>query len=399
MEKGSKISSDTFAWWGISFGLLALGIYLAASSWKAALIVLFASVISNPFIYLRIKEKLRLNKWMNLQVVGTWLLLVSAPFVMYAHQNEIEANRQALLQQQADIAAKKAAELAAQQKKEQEDAERKRVELVAADFKINKGEILSRLDAATQGMDIEAASELIKNYSIVKDPNFTEKENAYYAARAAYEQKLDAERKAKEQAEAKAREIELAKKAKIEAEENYKTRIRSYALDPYTVDQYPKTVAKYKSRLKEIERMRRRAAEMAIDSGKCDYVEAVELSDSRSSLRNIHIWVDCTNQQRFYLSEKEIKDATPVRAESEKAWDTDDARTACRELIKDNATIPSSVDIHVFGSDVYRSQADGRVVITFNFDAKNEYGAEIGYTANCYFEPQRAGTIEVSLRR
>lgn len=94
--------------------------------------------------------------------------------------------------------------------------------------------------------------------------------------------------------------------------DKYARKIRSSALSPYTKQGYPKTVAKYGSRLAEIESLRRKAAEMAVDSGKCDYVLMSGLSDSKSSLNHLHFWVDCRNKQRIYLDEFQIKKGSQV---------------------------------------------------------------------------------------
>ena len=383
---------NDIGWWIFSIALLVLSIYVATESLLAAPIVLLAVLLSNPYFNFHIKEKIIFIGSLNFKIVGVWCCLLASTLVMTAHMSAVAKEKQAILQEKARIAEQQAASFATQQKLEQENAERKRLEQIRDEFERDKVTILEKMDIATAKMDVDVASELVYKYSFLNDVEFSSKAAAYTTLR-------DRQRTKEREEQLKEKNKQWAAEAEAKNKENYKAHIRNYALDPYTPDQYPKLIAKYKTRLKEIEIMRRRAAEMAIDSGKCDYVETVEISDSKSSLRDVRLFVDCTNQQRFYLSENEIKNSSPARAESEKAWSTDSARTACRELIKDNATIPSSVDIHVFGSDVYRSQADGRVVITFNFDAKNEYGAEVGYVANCYFEPQRAGTIEISLRR
>lgn len=83
---------------------------------------------------------------------------------------------------------------------------------------------------------------------------------------------------------------------------DYASRIRPYAYDPYTPDFYPKTVAKFGPRLREIEQHRQTALRKAIDTGKCDFAEVVELS-IKSTLTNLIYWVDCENGQRFWFDE------------------------------------------------------------------------------------------------
>ena len=179
----------------------------------------------------------------------------------------------------------------------------------------------------------------------------------------------------------------------------YARKISSYALTPYDAENYPKTIRQYGSRLEEIEQLRRKAAEMAVDSGKCDFAEIVELSSSKSSLTHLHFWVDCRNRERIRLDEFEIKGKETVLTQKEKAWDESSARIACREAIKSRALIPSELDIHdIIGTSFYEAPVTHNVVITMNFDAKNAFGIEIPYTAKCYFQPGEVGEIELNRR-
>lgn len=182
--------------------------------------------------------------------------------------------------------------------------------------------------------------------------------------------------------------------------DKYTRKISSSALLPYTKKDYPKTIAKYGSRLAEIEKLRRKAAEMAIDSGKCDYVLSSELSDSKSELRHLHFLVDCKNSQRVYLDEFQIQKSAPVLTQQEKAWTKESALTACRDAIKSRALIPSEVDIHsVLGTSFYEAPKTHNVVLKMDFDAKNALGGEIPYTATCHFAPGEIGTIEIQIKQ
>ncbi len=180
----------------------------------------------------------------------------------------------------------------------------------------------------------------------------------------------------------------------------YARKISSSALMPYDAKNYPKTFKQYGSRIKEIEQLRRKAAEMAVDSGKCDFAEIVELSDSKSTLKHLHFWVDCRNGERIRLDEFEIKGKGQVLTQQEKAWDEASARTACRNAIKARALIPSEVDIHdIIGTSFYEAPVTHNVVLTMDFDARNAFGGEIPYTAKCYFQPGEVGEIEVHKRQ
>ena len=181
----------------------------------------------------------------------------------------------------------------------------------------------------------------------------------------------------------------------------HKAEIPDYALTPYTQDQYPKLFAAFGSRIADVERLRRSAAEKAAASPTCDRVEMVELSQERSSLSELHFFVDCANVTRFRFSEPELAAAsTPALSESQKAWSEADARLACEDLIRQSATIPTTVKIHSFlGTSVFKAPSTGNLVVTSNFDAKNAFGTEIGYQAKCYFKPGIAtGTVEIQKR-
>lgn len=184
------------------------------------------------------------------------------------------------------------------------------------------------------------------------------------------------------------------------ATSSHKAEIADYALSPYTADQYPKLFAAFGGRIKDVERLRRIAAEKAAESPTCDRVEIVELSQGRSSLSDLNYFVDCANTTRFRFSEAELASARPAASESQKAWDEGEARSACADLIRQSATIPTSVRVHSFlGTSVYKAPSTGNVVVTSDFNAKNAFGTEIGYRAKCYFEPGIAtGKIEISQR-
>lgn len=85
----------------------------------------------------------------------------------------------------------------------------------------------------------------------------------------------------------------------------YASRIRPYAYYPYTVEQYPKTVAEFRPRLPEIERHKKAALLKAIDTGQCDFATSVELS-TKSTLTNLIYWVDCENGQHFWFYEDDF---------------------------------------------------------------------------------------------
>jgi hypothetical protein len=181
-------------------------------------------------------------------------------------------------------------------------------------------------------------------------------------------------------------------------QDKYNDRIDPSGLSPYTTKGYPKTVEKYKARLNEVEYFRRRTAEMVLDSGKCKFIEYVELS-TKSALNNLKFFADCRNGQRVYLNEIEITKGEKVLTQADKSWGEQAARKACIDAIKSSAMLPSELDIHHFtGTSVYKAPTTHNVVVTINFDAKNLLGAEIPHTATCHFEPGKVGTVDIEIR-
>lgn len=180
----------------------------------------------------------------------------------------------------------------------------------------------------------------------------------------------------------------------------YARKISQSAFSAYTKEQYPNTFSKYGSRINEIEGLRKKAAEVPVDSGKCDYVLTSELSvDDKSTVNNPIFWIDCRNGQRIYISESQIKDGAPILTQKEKSWDKQNAISACQREIKDRALIPSKVDIHtILGTSFYRAPTTHNVVLRMDFNAKNPLGAYIPYTAICHFEPGEIGNIEIQSR-
>jgi len=139
---------------------------------------------------------------------------------------------------------------------------------------------------------------------------------------------------------------------------------------------------------------------MAVDSGKCDQAQIVELSDSKSTLQRLYFWVDCRNGERIYLDEFQIAAGATVKTQKEKAWTRSDAMNACSKAIKDRSLLPSELDIHVIlGTEFYQAPTTHNMVLHMDFDAKNAFGVKIPYTGTCYFPPGEVGSIEIQPRR
>jgi hypothetical protein len=109
----------------------------------------------------------------------------------------------------------------------------------------------------------------------------------------------------------KTKQVEKPKQVSRTSADKYEGKISDYALSPYTKSGYPKTVAVFGSRLPEIEKLRRKAAEISIDDGSCSGVSMAELSTSKSTLQHLQFWVDCEDNSRVTMDEFQISTKKP----------------------------------------------------------------------------------------
>lgn len=367
--------------WLFSLMFVSVAVYIAIDqAWLTALLMVVAAFLINPLAH---QKAVRKAPWYERYNLGLWAILgivLLANISYYRHVQAVYDERLALLAEQQRQRAIEQQKVAEQRRV---DAMKKRLATeaqAANEFTAKRLEVLDNLSRAIQEERFTDAKTIIDKYSPVSDSDLLALSNEYDLKNGAFKAK------------------EAAAKAERKRQENYTSRIRAYAIDKYTSTQYPKLSAKYRSRLTEIEKFRRTAAERVIDSGKCDYVENVQLSDE-SSLRSLKFFIDCANQNRIYLTEAELKSGAEVRTQAENSWDEGEAIVACRGMTKRSATIPSSVNFHSFtGTSAKTAKTTGNVQVLLDFDAKNGFGAEIGYTARCIFEPRKQGSIEIFIR-
>lgn len=79
----------------------------------------------------------------------------------------------------------------------------------------------------------------------------------------------------------------------------------AYAIPAYNPDKLSTLVKPYESRLPEIERFRRLAAQKALATGQCQRVEDDELN-SRSQLNLLVFLVNCSSGANLYFNENEL---------------------------------------------------------------------------------------------
>lgn len=133
------------------------------------------------------------------------------------------------------------------------------------------------------------------------------------------QQALGAEERKRAEAQQKAEEASrleaLAQRKKLAKVESDLTQamikknplqFSAYAIPPYEPEKLPENVKPYESRLVEIEKFRRIAAQKALASGKCQRVEDDGLhSSSKSDL--LVVLVSCSSGASFQYNENELK--------------------------------------------------------------------------------------------
>jgi hypothetical protein len=87
--------------------------------------------------------------------------------------------------------------------------------------------------------------------------------------------------------------------------ENPKT-FSPFAIPPYVPDKLSDLVKNYSDRLADIERLRRLAAQKALESGQCGRVESAELND-KSTKALLALLVNCSSGKAFYYTEEDLK--------------------------------------------------------------------------------------------
>lgn len=79
----------------------------------------------------------------------------------------------------------------------------------------------------------------------------------------------------------------------------------AFAIPPYLADKLPPLVKEYETRLPDIEKFRRLAAQKALATGDCRRVESDVLS-VKSTIDQLVFSVDCSSAKTFYFNETEL---------------------------------------------------------------------------------------------
>lgn len=169
------------------------------------------------------------------------------------------------------------------------------------------------------------------------------------------------------------------------------------AWEEMTRKAYPKEFAKMgDAGMKRVNVLGPQLVQRAAESPECDAVEIVILSLDRSTKANPAFIVDCRNRKRFIMTEADLSGAGPASLQSKMNKSDAEYSTQCSQAIRSQLKNPSSYDRHITSNNVQRAQT-GNVVVSFNFTAKNDLGAELDHKARCVFTPD--GQMEASIDR
>jgi hypothetical protein len=145
---------------------------------------------------------------------------------------------------------------------------------------------------------------------------------------------------------------------------------------------YPRLFQKLGDRVFEVEGLGRKAANLAIQTGDCDRVLYVDVSEGRSTREELQFFVDCDNETRVRVTETQIAEG---RVESSETREERERRVAS-QMVRDDRLIseakasvravlrdPSSAD---FGN-VFVSEKEGLVTCGY-VNARNGFGGMSG---------------------
>lgn len=118
------------------------------------------------------------------------------------------------------------------------------------------------------------------------------------------QKKLEGEQLLQKQAQLKQSALDESAKNQFLIKNNPQ-KFSAFAIPPYKFDDLPPLVKIYQSRLPDIERFRRQAAERSLATGQCGRVESVELNQ-KSTKDALVILVDCSSSKKFYVTEQEL---------------------------------------------------------------------------------------------
>lgn len=172
------------------------------------------------------------------------------------------------------------------------------------------------------------------------------------------------------------------------------------AVQRVTQDQYPKAYKKWgKSGVDRINNLAPQAAQLVVESGSCDQLEVIDISDRGTPPDNIVFFADCTNGKRFYVSEEDIRSKSAIVAKDDQTARYEDGVMVemCTNAVRSSLQFPSTFNATFGGTTVYRAPK-GNVAVNIDFVAKNGLGNELPHSGRCVFDDRGMSPPEISPR-
>lgn len=180
-----------------------------------------------------------------------------------------------------------------------------------------------------------------------------------------------------------------------------KRKIEDGAFIPMTKKTYPKAYKVWgQDGFDRINKLGPLVAERVAMSKQCDKVIDVSLSDTKSKPKSyIVFFVDCKNKERFFVSESDIElgyKAISINEEfKNKDINTNSYYNSCLNGIKSSVNFPSTVDSSIFDRRIGPSVTGG-IIVMMKFSAKNAFGVEENFIAQCDYYDNGKSDIRIS---
>lgn len=147
--------------------------------------------------------------------------------------------------------------------------------------------------------------------------------------------------------------------------------------------------------MKKVTRLRKKAAQRAINTNTCARVVSSEL-DRKSTKNRKVLTVTCGDNNKVTYREGAL---IPKKEKKQRQLSPrGDYVTQCANYIRQHAAFPSSVDIHYFLGSSSGQGARGEHIQRLDFDAKNALGVELPYSAYCTF-PRGSTSGSITIQR
>ncbi|MBQ3525889.1 MAG: zinc ribbon domain-containing protein [Akkermansia sp.] len=149
---------------------------------------------------------------------------------------------------------------------------------------------------------------------------------------------------------------------------------------------YDKTIKRYGvKRIKKINELLPKVAEKAALTPGMDEIYCVDVSDNRSTDKQLVFYADASNGKRVYITEDDLKTNEPPKAEQDKLKALVKTHEQIAEtFVKSLLHHPSTYD-RDFGGMVTHTGVSANVV-EIHFSAKNDFNLELSYVARVWID-------------